>query len=149
MVFSVPVLFGEHAPESLPADKMDVKVGNFLPAVQAAVADKPVAVCLDAEMMGDIADGANEIMRFFGTGARGEIAEVAVGALGDHQCVRCGLRCDVVKGEAVFCFVDFLAGDFAAQDPCEDIAAVIGGIDGGGGHAGRLRVSVGFNSSRL
>src|SRR3546814_4213223 len=43
----------------------------------------------------------------------------------DHQNMHRRLRPDVVEGERIVVLVDLLAGNFAAQDPGEDVVVVV------------------------
>src|ERR1700674_4110754 len=79
-----------------------------------------------ASLAGDMPEGANQSADLDLGCVRGEIIERDVFPLGDYQDMRRGPRGDVVKGEDMLVLVDFLAGNFTAQNAGEDIVAVVG-----------------------
>ena len=73
-----------------------------------------------------------------GGGLVGELVEMRLALLGDHQRMAAGERIDVEEGEHVLVLVDAVAGDLAVEDAVEDGALAVahrGGF-GGGSSAG-------------
>ena len=60
-----------------------------------------------------------------------DVEDVAGRGLRDHQRMAGRARHDVEKGQHVLVLIDLVAGEFAAQDLCEDVVGVIGGHGGG------------------
>ena len=75
---------------------------------------------------GDLVGAARDM----GEILRLDIEDVAGRRLRDNQRVAGRARHDVEKGQHVVVLIDLVAGEFAAQDLCEDVVGVIGGHGG-------------------
>src|SRR4051812_50033035 len=60
-----------------------------------------------------------------------DVEDVAGRGFWNHQRVARYPRHDVEEGEHVLILVNLVAGEFTAQDLCEDIVGVVGGHGGG------------------
>lgn len=110
----------------LAAEDVHVEMRHALGSIGAVVSDEAVAVSVYAGLLGYFLHGSEEAMHHGHGCAGGEIVEGFIIALGDDQHMHgCG-RADVVEGKGVLVFVDFIAGDFAAEDSGEDVVAVVG-----------------------
>src|SRR5271165_2058682 len=101
-------------------------MGDLLPRMLARVGQKAIARRLKTQILGDLADGADKAGDLVLTGLGAEVGKRAVGALRNDQDMYRRLRGDVVERECERVLIDFLARDFATQDPREDVLAVIG-----------------------
>src|SRR5690242_15694551 len=101
---------------------------HLLVGVGSAIGDDAITAFGDASLAGDTPEGAGQRSDFSLRGVRGEVVEGDVFTLRDHQNMRRGSGRDVIKREYVIVFVDFVAGDLAAQDAGEDVVAVVGQI---------------------
>src|SRR5215472_10870225 len=92
----------------------------------AGIGEDAIAGLGNALVSRDSSERAEDSCDLHRRGFLGEIVERDVFAFGDHENMRRSLRADVVKGEDVLVLIDLLAGDFAAQDPGEDIVGIVG-----------------------
>src|SRR3546814_8923849 len=93
--------------------------------VGAVVDEGEIARLDDAGLARHRGDGEEEARDLGRVGFRAELVHRPVASLGDHQNMHLRLRPDVVEGERIVVLVDLLAGNFAAQDPGEDVVVVV------------------------
>ncbi len=110
-----------------------MEVEDGLSGTRADVEDGAVSP-LDVALAGDVGGGEVATADDFGVGGLGLFQSGKV-FLGDDENVRGGLRVDVFEGEDVVVLVNFLGGDFTAEDAAEE--------------AVRGRVSHGFRGNWL
>lgn len=99
---------------------MEVEYG--LPGPGADIEDGSVAL-LNIALAGDVSGGEVAAADDLGVGGLGFLQSRKMFP-GDYEHVRGGLRVDVFEGEDVFVFVDFLGGDFTAQDAAEEAVGI-------------------------
>ncbi len=112
--------------------QMEVDVKHRLPRAFAVVDDEAVAVGVEAEVVGE-GGGADEGFAHRHCVGFGEVVERGDVASRDDEDVRRRLRVDVVEGDRVGVFEDFLRGDLAVGDAAEQAVSVAG-------HAGIIRL---------
>jgi len=84
---------------------------------------------LEAEIVRHLRHGAPEPGHQLGGSGRAEIRLADILPLGNDQHMNRRQRVDVVKGQRELVLVDLLARQLAAQNPGEDVVAVVGGHD--------------------
>ena len=97
---------------------MQVNVEHRLARVGLAVEHKACAAFFDAEFLGDNLCAVKHLAHQFAVG-RLHVHDGRNMALGHYQKVYRSLRGDVVEGEHVVIFVDFLGRDFSLDDFAE------------------------------
>ena len=104
-------------------------VGNLLHPIGARIREQPVTVSAGGfrrpRAAADLTDRPGEIRQFGVAGLRREVIKVHVGALGDDQHMDRCPRGDVVEGKAVLGLKHLAAGDFAPEDPGENVGVVV------------------------
>ena len=86
-------------------------VRHFLMAVGPGIRNQAIAGDGDADILGDLGDGAIEGDGLGLGGFFGEVLERDIGALRDHQHMHLGLGLDVVEGEDMGVLIDLAAGN--------------------------------------
>jgi hypothetical protein len=88
----------------------------------ADVEDGAVAL-FDVALAGDLGGGEVAAADQFGVGCFG-LFQSGKMFFGDDENVGWGVRVDVFEGEDVFVLVNFLGGDFAAEDAAEEAIGI-------------------------
>jgi hypothetical protein len=101
---------------------VDVEVEDGLAGAGADVEDGAVSL-LDVALAGDVGGGEVAAADDFGVGGLG-LFQSGKMFLGNDENVCGGLRVDVFEGEDVVVLVNFLGGDFAAEDAAEEAIGI-------------------------
>jgi hypothetical protein len=101
---------------------MNVEMKHGLTGAGADVEDGAVSL-LEVALAGDLGGGEVAAADDFGVGGLG-FFESGKMFFGDDQDVSGGLRVDVFEGEDVVVLVDFVGGDFAAEDAAEEAIGI-------------------------
>src|SRR5215831_7061254 len=99
---------------------------HFLMSSPSSIGKNTISGIRDALFSCDVPKSTDQSGDFGCRSLLGEIVQRDVFPLGDHKNMRRGLWADVVERQDMLVLVNFLAGDFAAQDTSKDIAAVVG-----------------------
>ena len=99
-----------------------MEVEDGLSGAGADVEDGAVAL-LEVALAGDVGGGEVAAADEFSVGGFG-FFQTGKMFFGNDQNVRGGLRVDVFEGEDVFVLVNFLRGDFAAEDAAEEAVGI-------------------------
>jgi hypothetical protein len=99
-----------------------VEVKNGLASAGADVEDGAVSL-LDIALTGDLGGGEVAAADEFGVGGLGLLQSGKM-FFGNDENVRGCLRVDVFEGEDVVVFVNFLGGNFAAEDAAEEAIGI-------------------------
>ena len=102
-----------------PSEKVEVKVGDGLPAIRAVVDHQAVAGFFQLELATDALGGGQE-MAENGVIFRGNGSVAGVVLFGNEQDVNRGLGCDVAEGKDVVVLIDNVGGHLAIDDALED-----------------------------
>jgi hypothetical protein len=111
---------------------VDVEVEDGLSGAGADIEDGAVSL-LDVALAGDLSGGEVTAADDFGVGGLGFFQSGKMFFRNDEN-VRGGLRVDVFEGKNVVVLVNFLGGDFTAEDTAEKAVSV-----GHGGFTWRKR----------
>ena len=118
-LLAIVLLSGERGPaHNLAAEHVQVNVEHRLAGIGLAVEHKACAGFFDAEFLCDNLCAVEHLSHELAVG-RLHVHDGRNVALGHYQKVYRGLRGDVVKGEYVVVFVDFLGRDFSLDDFAE------------------------------
>ena len=115
-----------HAAEIASAKHMDVEMWHLLAAIIAMVGEHSIASFDDARIAGHLSDNPEKLRNLGIAGVFREVIHRNIWALGDDQDMDGRLRLNVFEGESVIVLIDFVTGQFAAQNFCEYVVVIVG-----------------------
>ena len=113
---------------------MNMVVWHFLQGIRARIGNQTIAVgspirplfWAEVQIGANPRDGAVKIDNLSLARAYHKVIIADIRPLWNHQNMGWALRIYIVKRQGMRGFIDFVAGNFMAEDFCEDIGVVIG-----------------------
>lgn len=98
---------------------------HFLMCCHAIIANQAEATGGGTDCGSGFLHGLGKANHFSFAGIAGEIAEIPIRAFGDDQRMDWCLGLNIVKSQGKGIFINFAAGNFAPQQPGENIGVVV------------------------